>query len=138
MISLLLCGVQHEVQLIHVVPQIVVKWWHLHGASSMITPGVMLEAQPPDLLDVMATEACEHLLHAPGQAINPIVLHNLELDKCGGAVSHLTADTGHDKPLKFPFRMIIEPTSHELWEWATKVDSKGGEILFKDKIPIMP
>jgi hypothetical protein len=98
----------------------------------------MLEAKPLDLLYVMSTNVCEHLLYALGQAIGPSVLHDLELDRCGGGVSHLATEAGCDKPLKFPFRVIMKPTAHELQKQAVKVKSQGSEVALKDEVSIMP
>jgi hypothetical protein len=36
------------------------------------------------------------------------------VDRCGGGVSHLATNASRDKPLKFPFRVIMNPTAHEL------------------------
>jgi hypothetical protein len=96
----------------------------------------MLETKPLDLLDVMSTQACEHLLYAPSQAIGPTVLHDLKLDQHGSRVSHLATDTSHDKPLKFPFWVIMEPNAREFRERAVKVESQSGEVMLKDEIPI--
>jgi hypothetical protein len=98
----------------------------------------MLETKPLDLLDVESAQAYEHLLYASSQAIGPTILHDLELYQHGSRVSHLATDTSHDKPLKFPFRVIMEPNAREFWERAVKVESQSGEVTLKDEIPITP
>jgi hypothetical protein len=98
----------------------------------------MLETKPLDLLDMISAQACEHLLYASSQAIGPTVLHDLKLDQHGSRVSYLATDTSHDKPLKFPFRVIMEPNARELREWAVKVENQSGEVTLKNEIPITP
>jgi RNA:NAD 2'-phosphotransferase (TPT1/KptA family) len=86
----------------------------------------------------MSAQACEHFLYAPSQAISPTVLHDLKLDQHGSRVPHLSTDTSHDKPVKFPFRVIMEPNAREFREQAVKVESQSGEVTLKDEIPITP
>jgi hypothetical protein len=60
-VGLLLCSLEHEVQVIHVVSQLVVSR-HVHGASGVITAGEMPETLLLDLLGVMSAHAGKHLL----------------------------------------------------------------------------
>jgi hypothetical protein len=98
----------------------------------------MLEMKPLDPLNVISAQACEHLLYASSQAICPTFFHDLKLDQHGSRVSHVATDTSHDKPLKFPFWVIMKPNTREFWEWAVKVESQSGEVTLKDEIPITP
>jgi hypothetical protein len=98
----------------------------------------MLEMKPLDLLDVISAQACEHLLYASSQAISPTFFHDFELDQHGSRVSHVAMDSSHDKPLKFPFWVIMKLNAHEFRVRAVKVESQSGEVMLKDEIPITP
>jgi hypothetical protein len=101
-VGLLLCAVENEVQVIHVVTRLVVSR-HVHGASGVITTGEMPETLLLDLLRVLSTHAGKHLLQTPSQTIGPVVLPDFKLDCDQSGVSNLAMTNCLDKPPKFPF-----------------------------------
>jgi hypothetical protein len=111
-VSLLLCAVEHEVQVIHMVNQLIMSR-HVHGAYGVITMGEMPETLLLDLLGVLSAQAGKHLLQTPGQAIGPGVLHEFKLDRDRSWVSNLAASNCLDNPPKFPFRVFREQASRE-------------------------
>jgi hypothetical protein len=133
-VGLLLCAVEHEVQVIHVVTQLVLSR-HVHGASGVITTGEMPETLLMDLLGVLSAHTGKHLLQTPSQAIGPGVLPDFKLDCDRSGVSNLAAANYVDKAPKFPFRVIREQGSREFRKWTVKVQSQGSEVILKEKAP---
>jgi hypothetical protein len=135
-VGLLLCAVEHEVQVIHVVTHVVVSR-HVHGASGVITMGKMSEMLLLDLLGVLSAHAGKHLLQTPGQAIGPGVLPDFKLDCDRSGVSNLAVANCLDKPPKFLFRVIRKQGSCEFRKRTAKVQNQGSEVVLKDKAPTM-
>jgi hypothetical protein len=136
-VSLLLCVVEHEVQVIHMVTHLVMSRL-VHRASGVITMSEMPEMLFLDLLGVLSTQAGKHLLQTLGQAIGPGVLHEFKLDRDQSWVSNLAAANCLNKPPKFPFRVFREQDSGEFQKRTVEVQSQGSEVILKDKAPTTP
>ena len=131
-VQVLLGTVQHVVQVIHMIAHLWMSWYSTR-ASGGVSLSVVAIRGSLQLGVRNGAQLTKHPLHGPGQSISPSTLRHLELDLSSVGEGH-PSSTGclHD-PLKLSIGVVMDLSTSELRERASKDLGNLPKLLVKDK-----